>query len=65
MPMTAIFGQRINSIHYKRVVMAFNNTYRNVFGILRRESMSVIYVNNNIDSFGMLVRKNFLVLKHV
>ena len=50
---------------YKRVVVAFNNIYRKLFGILRGESMSAIYVNNNIDSFGVLVRKNFIVLKHV
>jgi len=50
---------------YRRVEVAFNNIYRKVFGILREESVSAIYVNNNIDSFGVLVRKNFIVLKHV
>ena len=48
---------------YKRVVVAFNNIYRKLFGILRGESMSAIYVNNNIDSFGVLVRKNVYSFK--
>ena len=67
MPMAVICGQRINSIHitYKRVVVVFNNIYRALFGILRGESISAIYVNNNIDSFGVLVRKHVYSLKHV
>jgi len=64
MPMAVICGQRINSIHtYKCVVMAFNNIYRTLFGILWRESMSAIYVNNNIDSIRVLVRKNVYSFK--
>jgi len=49
---------------YKRIVVAFNNIYRILFGILKGESMSSIYVYNNVDSFGVLVCKNFIVLKH-
>ena len=37
---------------YKRVIVAFNNIHRKLFGILR-----VSYVNNNIDSSEVLVRK--------
>jgi len=43
--------------------MAFNNIYRKLFGILRGESMSASYVNNNIDSFGVLVHKNVYSFK--
>ena len=48
---------------YKRVVVAFNNIYRQLFGISRGESMSAIYVNNNIDSVGVLVRKSVYSFK--
>jgi len=48
---------------HKRVVVAFNDIDRKLFGILRKESMSAIYVNNNIDLFEMLVRKNVYSLK--
>jgi len=43
---------------YKRAVVAYNNIFRKLFGIQRGESMSAIYVFNNIDSFRILVRKN-------
>jgi len=45
----------------KRAVMAFNNTYRKLFGILREGC--AIYVNKNIDSFRVLVRKNVYSFK--
>ena len=41
------------------LVVAFNDIDRKLFGIQRQESTSVIYVSNNIDSFGMLVCNNF------
>ena len=43
--------------------MAFNNRYRKLFGILREESVSAIDINNNINSFEMLVRKNVYSFK--
>jgi len=48
---------------HKRVVVGFNNIYRNLFGILWGESLSAIYVNNKIDSFAVLVRKNVYSFK--
>ena len=48
---------------YERVVVAFNNIYRISFGVLRGESMFAIYVNNNIDSFGLLVRTSVYSFK--
>ena len=43
---------------FKRVVVAYNNIYRKLFGIKRGESMSAIYVQNSIDSIGVLMRKS-------
>ena len=42
---------------YKGVVVVFNKRYRKLFGIVMGGGMSAIYVNNNIDSFGTLVRQ--------
>ena len=42
---------------YKRVIVAYNDVYRSLFGIKRGESISNIYVINGINSFNMLVRK--------
>ena len=56
------YGSHLWSIYkqytYKRILVAFNNIYRNLFGILWGKSLSAIYANNNIDSFRVLVRKN-------
>ena len=41
---------------FKRVVVAYNNIYRKLFGIKRGESMSAIYVQNSIDFIGVLMR---------
>ena len=43
---------------YKKSVVAYNNIYRKLFGVKRGVSISAIYVNNNIDSFGVLLRKS-------
>ena len=44
----------------------FNNIYRKLFGYFKGGgSISAVYVNNNIDSLGVLVHKNFIVFKHV
>ena len=48
---------------YKCVVVVFNNIYRKLFGILSGDSIHAFYVNNNIDSFGLLVRKNVYSFK--
>ena len=63
MPMAVICGQRINSIHISVLwwpLMIYTET---LFGILRKESMSAIYVNNNIDFFwgaGLSATSNLL-----
>ena len=43
--------------------MAFDNIYRKLIGVLRTERVSAIYVNNKIDSFRVLVRKNVYSFK--
>ena len=40
-----------------KVVVAFNDVYRKLFGIRRGVSMSGIYVQNNLDGFKTLLRK--------
>ena len=47
----------------KKVIVAFNDVYRNLFGIRRGESMSALYVLNNIDSFNVLQRKSVYSFK--
>ena len=42
---------------FNKLKVAFNDVYRNLFHIRRGESMSAIYVNNNVDSFRTLLRK--------
>jgi len=49
------FWSKYKQHSYKHAVVAINNIYRNLFGILGGESLSAIYVNNNIDSFGVLL----------
>ncbi len=41
----------------KKAVVAYNNVYRRMFHVKRGESISAIYVSNNIDSFNVLIRK--------
>ena len=38
-------------------MIAYNNVYRSL-NVKRGASMSAIYVNNNIDAFTVLIRKN-------
>ena len=40
--------------------VAFNNVFRNLFGIRKQCSMSELYVKNNIDSFYVVLRKSIV-----
>ena len=42
---------------YKKYVVAYNNMYCKLVGVRRGVSISAIYVNKNIDPFGVLLRK--------
>ena len=57
--MAVICGQSVNSIRISILQgpLILYAVCRKLFGILRGESLCVIYVNNNIDSFGVLVCK--------
>ena len=48
---------------YKKSYVAYNNIYRKLFDVKRRVSISAIYVNNNIDSSAVLIRKSVYSLK--
>ncbi len=41
----------------KKLTVAFNDIYRMLFNVKRGESISAIYVQNNVDSFKVLLRK--------
>lgn len=43
---------------FKKCIVAYNDIYRNLFGIQRGESISHFYVQNNVDSFNVMLRKN-------
>jgi exonuclease III len=43
---------------YNTLKVAYNNVYRKLFGITKPCSMSATFVNNNIDSFYVLLRKS-------
>ena len=43
---------------YKKSAVAYNNIYRKLFSVRRGVSILAIYVNNNIDPFGVLLRKS-------
>ena len=45
------------SADYKKASVAYNDVYRSLFNIRRGESISSIFVSNNIHSFNVLVRK--------
>lgn len=45
-------------VTYRKVVVAYNDIFRKLFGIKRGESMSALYVRNNIDSVGAIIRKS-------
>ena len=47
----------------KKCIVAYNDIYRSLFGVQRGESISQIYVNNNIDSFKTILRKNIFSFK--
>ena len=55
-------GDKLKTI-LKKDIVAFNDVYRNLFGIRRGESMSALYVLNNIDSFNVLQRKSVYSFK--
>ena len=42
---------------YKKAVVAFNDVYRTLFSIKRGESMSAIYVRNNVQSLNTTIRR--------
>ena len=43
--------------NYSKLRVAFNNVYRRILNLPSRSSASTMYVVNNIDSLGVLVRK--------
>ncbi len=43
---------------YSKIRIAFNNVYRRILGLCRRDSASQMYAFNNIDNFDALMRKN-------
>ena len=47
---------RYSTSAMKKLVVAFNDIYRKLFGISRGVSMSAIYVTNNVNSLGVLLR---------
>lgn len=42
---------------FKKAIVSYNDVYRNLFGIRRGESISSYFVNHNVDSFKVLLRK--------
>lgn len=44
-------------VDINKLTVAFNDIYRMLFNIKRGESMSTIYINNNMDCFKVLLRK--------
>ena len=43
---------------YDQIRIAFNDIFRNLLGIKRRDSISAAFVNARIDNFNMLKRKS-------
>ena len=42
---------------FKKLTVAFNNVYRKLFSIKRGTSMSLVYAQNDVNSFSVLLRK--------
>ena len=42
---------------HEKIRVAFNNVVRSLMGIKRGDSISLFFVNNNFDSFAMILRK--------
>ena len=51
------------SADIRKAAVAYNNVYRHLFSIRRGESISQIYVYNNVNSFYVLVRKYVFSLR--
>ena len=43
---------------YKKCTVAYNDIYRNLFSLQHGTSISNIYVQNQVNSFNVVVRKN-------
>ena len=54
---------RYRNVNYRRIVVAYNNIYRALFGVARGVSMSAIYVQHNIYTISAIVRKNIYSFK--
>ena len=65
---TNVYGCHLWALYkqttYRRVVVAYNNIYRKMFKVRRGDSMSAIYVQQNIDPVNVLIRKNVFGFKN-
>ena len=61
MRMAVTYGVDLDKQSTRNMLCAYNNVYRKLFGVRRGVSISAIYVNNNIDPFGVLLCKNILL----
>ena len=43
---------------YRKMKVAFNNVYRRILGVSRRDSASSMYVSNGIEDFDCFIRRN-------
>ena len=58
-PLWICFNNRM----YQKVKVAYNNIFRHMFGIRRREHVSCHYVSANILPFNVIIRKSIFNLK--
>ena len=49
---------RFKKASMRKVIVAYNNVFRKLFNLERRVSISAMYVQNNVNSFGVVVRKS-------
>ena len=60
--LSSVYGCQLWTLYkpsvFKKAIVAYNNVCRKMFTIARGESMSAFYVNNGLDSFTVLNRKN-------
>ena len=49
-----IFGLNTKKTTFSKLRVAYNNVYRKVFGLKRRNSASEMFVLNNISNFGYM-----------
>ena len=49
---------------FSKIRVAFNNAYRNIFGLPKRSTASAMYATHNICNFETMLRKNIYGFMH-